>query len=437
MRRNQIKTTSRSEGRHQNRSQKKGAPNAVRDSNRTSIVSISSTGVTGGGGSGSSRHAVRGLTRGMHPSNSAPTLDVTSLLRAARLAAHRTSYDALVELDCDDDDDEGDDSNDDEVDDAMSDATEVVEMLEDAMDALNTSGSDNGGEDRDDDEEGHDEIIFSISLPFGSGGSAGSSTSSPHAQKKRSARKSPCRQNVVKQHHVGKLHPTETFLIPPLECPADGAVRQLTVVLDLDETLVWARNATVVVRPFVAEFLQCCLRNRCEIVLWTAGIPVYVNRIINAISRVIKRNHWFHYVVARSPLWYSDVGPTIKDLRLIHRPLDRVLVLENSPASMQLQEGNVLLVEDFYGDNMEDQSMLFAGQVVERLSQGARDNTLTSVAEGLIADPVLVPLSFLLQADHSAAGKPSEVFSRGLRYTPRPANDHRVYSGIGPTLIGA
>jgi hypothetical protein len=367
----------------------------------------------------------------MHPSNSAPTLDVTSLLRAARLAAHRTSYDALVELDCDENTDETDNDDDDDV---MSNATEVVDMLESAMDALDTSGSDRGSAEDDDDEEEHDEIIFSISLPFGSGG--GSSSSSPNAQKKRNARKSPCRPSASRpQQHVGKI-PTETFLIPPMECPPEGAVRNLTVVLDLDETLVWARNATVVVRPFVQEFLQACLRNRCEIVLWTAGIPVYVNRIINAISRVVKRNHWFHYVVARSPMWYSDFGPTIKDLRLIHRPLDRVLVLENSPASMQLQEGNVLLVEDFYGDNMDDQSMLFAGQVVERLSQGARDNNLTSVAEGLIADPVLVPVSFLLQADHSASGKPSEVHSRGLRYTPRQANDHRVYSGIGPTLIG-
>lgn len=398
--------------------------------------------------------------RGMHHSNSAPTLDVTSILRAACLATHRLSYDALAEM--------GEMDNDDDDDDA-SNSTEVVDMLESAMDALDTSGSESGAvamladdssdssgfEFRTDDCHEDEEVVLTVSLPFGSGcgarreqgGGEGAHLSSPRRLKKRNARKSPSRRcsQPQQQQSSGKcrgsqIHsvhrqPTEIFLIPPMDLAYESEPCRLTVVLDLDETLVWARNATVVVRPFVQEFIQACLRNQCEIVLWTAGIPVYVNRILSAITRVVKRHTWFHYVIARSPLWYSDEGPTVKDLRLVQRPLERVLVLENSPASMQHQPQNVLLVEDFYGDNMEDQSLLFAGQVVERLTQDAKTKP-HNVPVALQSDPILVPLSFLLAADHSTTGKPLSVASRGLRYTPRPANEHRVYSGVGPTFIG-
>lgn len=353
----------------------------------------------------------------MRSSRSAPTLDVSSLLRAAKLAAV-ASYDGLVGLD----------DSDDNSDSVSSDGTEIVAVLEDAMDALDSSDDSSHESDCDD-----EELLLTVALPFG-----GRNPKSPHSGKrKRTAKKERHPSNASGERRFPKsalvhasTHANEdTVLIPPQAPMHSGS---LTVVVDLDETVVWARNAQIVVRPFVVEMLLACVRNQCEVVVWTASVPHYVNRILHSVNGVAKRQ-WYHYVVARSPLWFHEGSASVKDLNYLRRDLSRVLVIENSPASVQLQQENVLLVEDFYGDNHDDQSLIFAGQVIERVSHGVQRGQ--TVAESLHEDPVVVPVVFELEPEHSADGRGASVTSCGLRYSPR-GRGCRVYAGVAPLDVG-
>lgn len=387
---------------------------------------------------GDSRNSSTTSIRALRPSRSAPTLDVSSLIRAARIATrHRASCDAIFDL-IDDDD-------------AESVATEVVEVTFDDDEERGSSSSGDlemiagllVDESSDEEEEEEASLLLSVALPFASNVKQTPSHIKKKHAKKDLAFQSKCGSTKKEKDKVSSspyaLPGSSRMLVPP-ESESSEARKTMTVVLDLDETIVWARSSCIVVRPFLTELLCSCQRHGCEVILWTAGVPAYVNRIIHAVNRTLQDAHhpfhWYSYVIPRSPLWFVEDRVSVKDVRLLQRNLDRVLVIENSPASVQLQPDNVLLVEDFYGQSGDDQSLVFVGQVVARAAVAVANGR--SVADALKEDSVTVPVTFELAAEHSASGQPTMVTSTGLRYVALSdeAKENRVYSGISPTAVG-
>ncbi|CBZ35976.1 hypothetical protein, conserved [Leishmania donovani] len=128
-------------------------------------------------------------------------------------------------------------------------------------------------------------------------------------------------------------------LIPP---PRPQDVGKLVVVLDLDETLVYSRDIIVYKRPGVIQLLRT-LKGKCEVIVWTAGTREYALDVIRTIDSVGA----VQYCIYRHPTWWTgDIGCT-KDLRLLGRPMDRVLLVDNTPSVFRANPRNSLLVEDF------------------------------------------------------------------------------------------
>eukprot|EP00662_Eupelagonemidae_sp_cell21_P026777 gene26777-6913_t len=121
--------------------------------------------------------------------------------------------------------------------------------------------------------------------------------------------------------------PPAPALLPPQAARDAG---KPTVVFDLDETLVQVRDGggAMVDRPHLTDLLAA-LRDSCELVLWTAS---------------------GEHSAARTP--YT------KDLRLLGRDLDRTLIVENSADNVSLNAGNALMVEDWWGDDAGDESLV-------------------------------------------------------------------------------
>ena len=124
----------------------------------------------------------------------------------------------------------------------------------------------------------------------------------------------------------------------------------LTVVLDLDETLVWNRGGgpSAVLRPYVYEALDA-LRSMegVELVLWTASTETTAAPVVRQLGQSSGR-FYFDTVIFRSPLWFSDNVHT-KDLRLLGRPLEKVMIFDNAPQCLKINRRNGVLVEDFMG----------------------------------------------------------------------------------------
>eukprot|EP01062_Namystynia_karyoxenos_P037574 TRINITY_DN2733_c2_g2_i1.p1 TRINITY_DN2733_c2_g2~~TRINITY_DN2733_c2_g2_i1.p1 ORF type:complete len:489 (+),score=77.33 TRINITY_DN2733_c2_g2_i1:83-1549(+) len=163
--------------------------------------------------------------------------------------------------------------------------------------------------------------------------------------------------------------------VPP---PADPGV--LRVVLDMDETLVFARQGPVLQRPGLPELLQA-LRDMdgVEVVVWTAGMRNYAAAVLRAVDRVSCIRHCVH----RGARWFRPDGA--KDLGRFRGGggLGRVLMVENSPECCALQQGNCVIVPSYFSADARDTALCSLRDLVGRLAAAERT---TVVSEWLAAE---------------------------------------------------
>jgi len=159
---------------------------------------------------------------------------------------------------------------------------------------------------------------------------------------------------------------------------------QALLILDLDETLMHARETAlewhedfrigpyfVYRRPFLENFLEQVSKS-FRLAVWTSSSPEYA---LEAVPNLIPSHISLEFV------WTSERCTThlnmetferywIKDLRKVKRrgyPLERVLMLDDSPEKLERHYGNWLPVSPFEGDPA-DTALHDILPVLERLS---------------------------------------------------------------------
>eukprot|EP01064_Diplonema_japonicum_P039313 TRINITY_DN981_c4_g1_i1.p1 TRINITY_DN981_c4_g1~~TRINITY_DN981_c4_g1_i1.p1 ORF type:complete len:228 (+),score=23.39 TRINITY_DN981_c4_g1_i1:62-745(+) len=178
----------------------------------------------------------------------------------------------------------------------------------------------------------------------------------------------PAGEELENENRADDQEKGEGFLIP-----AKGYdERRLTVVLDLDETLVAnhsqyqcvASNA-VVQRPHLHTFLAT-LSSSCEIILWTASTEEVAAHVLEAVDPF---GTYFSHVITRSPKWFKGV-PYTKDLRLLGRELSQTIIIENSLSCVLSNPRNAILVPDYFGypTQTPDLSLLVVLEILEEIA---------------------------------------------------------------------
>nr|CCC93919.1 conserved hypothetical protein [Trypanosoma congolense IL3000] len=162
----------------------------------------------------------------------------------------------------------------------------------------------------------------------------------------------------------------------PLIAPKDTRLADRpTVVLDLDETLVYAREGPLYVRPGLEDLLLF-LDDNFETVLWTAGIKHYAE----AVVRHIDRHNTVHHTIYRSSAWFRG-GSTPKDLSLLGRDTSTTIVFENTPDSIRGFEQNGVLVADYVGGELEDYTLAAILGLLQDFVECRRQNAELTVPE--------------------------------------------------------
>jgi len=144
------------------------------------------------------------------------------------------------------------------------------------------------------------------------------------------------------------------------------------LVLDLDETLISSSQkhiskhdiaveiylngtpATFYVqkRPHVDHFLEV-VSQWYEVVIFTASLSVYANAVIDKLDphRRINRRFYRQSCSQRQ-------GSYIKDLQIVCGDLSKVAIIDNSPAAYSVNKDNGIAIEDWIGNNAQDQALL-------------------------------------------------------------------------------
>ena len=152
--------------------------------------------------------------------------------------------------------------------------------------------------------------------------------------------------------------------------PRDASDQRITLVLDLDETLVrssfdvnfdadfeapfnlngsWC-TARVRKRPFVDEFLVR-VAQKFELVIMTAGVQPYASLVLDLLdtSRVLGARFY------RESCTKTANGLLVKDLSRLNRDLKRTIVVDNSPNAYLWHPEHAIDIVDFVGDPEDDE----------------------------------------------------------------------------------
>ena len=214
---------------------------------------------------------------------------------------------------------------------------------------------------------------------------------SPYGKREK-RRQATTSSNTMPPHHLipsgGPMHVGEPFL-GPLD-PSD--VGKPCLVLDLDETLVHSSfkpvpdpdyiipveidgNVTdvyVLKRPWVDYFMEE-MGKVYEVVVFTASLAKYADPLLDLLDtgKVIK---WRLFRES----CYPFQGNYVKDMTCLGRPLEKAIIIDNSPHSYAFQPQNALPISSFI-DDPNDNELLDAIPYLQDLAK-AEDVTRELVA---------------------------------------------------------
>lgn len=160
-----------------------------------------------------------------------------------------------------------------------------------------------------------------------------------------------------------------------LLAPRDPSDPRITLVLDLDETLVRSSfdtafmadfeapfslngarcTARVRKRPFVDQFLKR-VAAKYELVVMTAGVKPYAKLVIDLLDTAGVLTTRFY----RESCTKTSTGLLVKDLGRLNRDLKRTIVVDNSPNAYLWHPEHAVDVSDFVGDPADGELRVLA-----------------------------------------------------------------------------
>mmetsp|Transcript_657 Transcript_657/g.1295 ORF Transcript_657/g.1295 Transcript_657/m.1295 type:complete len:575 (-) Transcript_657:80-1804(-) len=147
-----------------------------------------------------------------------------------------------------------------------------------------------------------------------------------------------------------------------LPAPEKILAPSLTVALDIDETLLYARTKPPLLRPYLTEFLRGLSDLDVEIVIWTASNREWGSFVV----QLFDQQRLVRHTIYRDSSWMSGRSYT-KDLRRLGRNMNHTLILENSPSSVWMNKRNAILIPDYFKANPSDEALRKTLEVIKEL----------------------------------------------------------------------
>ena len=127
----------------------------------------------------------------------------------------------------------------------------------------------------------------------------------------------------------------------------------LTVVLDLDETLIRysintekSEKNILIKRPCLDEFLSSLLKAKCELIIFTASTQEYADPLIDQIE--CDKKYFSKRLYRQHTVLIDD--HYVKDLTKLGRDLCKIIIVDNEKNSFSLQQKNGILIKPFFGE---------------------------------------------------------------------------------------
>ena len=144
------------------------------------------------------------------------------------------------------------------------------------------------------------------------------------------------------------------------------------IILDIDETLVYASGTKigrtpdfmtplyhVYKRPYLHEFLDYCFAH-FDVAIWTTAgsdfAEMIYREIISQHGELVFLWSYAKCTVRFNPeLQDTTLIKNLKKVKKLGYPLEHVIMVDDTPAKLQLNYGNQVCVSEFLGDKSDDE----------------------------------------------------------------------------------
>ena len=158
----------------------------------------------------------------------------------------------------------------------------------------------------------------------------------------------------------------------------------LTIILDLDGTLIYDQNIEVnyeeeeeeeddednkhqknndiILRPRLFEFLDKLLELKCELIIFTISVKQRADEVINIIE---KNKRYFNGRLYREHCTLMGAA-YVKDISKLGRNLSKTIIIDNDLGCFYLQQENGILIKSFEGKE-DDNKLLNLYQILNQI----------------------------------------------------------------------
>ena len=173
-------------------------------------------------------------------------------------------------------------------------------------------------------------------------------------------------------------------------------VNKMTIVLDLDETLIHSsfdsngkvkssftfnveidgkdREVNVWARPYLMDFLRC-VHDIFEVVVFTASLKKYADPLLDHLD---PKRELIQHRLFRDSCTLSD-GFYKKDISLLGRSLSKIIIVDNSPLCYDLQPENAVAIPSFIDDPNDDHLLKLIPWLIKVSEEGDVYDILTHI----------------------------------------------------------
>ncbi|CAD8094268.1 unnamed protein product [Paramecium primaurelia] len=168
-------------------------------------------------------------------------------------------------------------------------------------------------------------------------------------------------QQQYMMHLRESFNNLESVQVPFIQTPFKHS---LCVLLDLDETMGHYNDKfdKFIPRPGLIELLQG-IKEHCEIIIFTAGLQSYADHVITELQC----NEYIDHKLYRHHTTFNG-NNFIKDISKVGRPLERTIIVDNTPTNYEKQQENGLLVSTWI-DQEEDRELFELKDLIIRLAK--------------------------------------------------------------------
>ena len=185
---------------------------------------------------------------------------------------------------------------------------------------------------------------------------------------------------INNSYSINKSNVLKSVKVPFLKPYNDGRNYKITIILDLDETLLYSeeeeeineeeeeeeeekgQQSNIILRPGIFEFLDKLSNLKIELIIFTSSVMKRADELINIIE---KNKKYFDKRLYRE--YCTLLGAAyIKDISKLGRDLTKTIIIDNDLTCFYLQQENGILIKSFKGEK-DDNKLLNLYQILEKI----------------------------------------------------------------------